>query len=134
METNRVAIEQLSGAALDWAVAKASGVDVSLTMAYPSNGRPGLVPWDDDARKPYKPTMDWRQCGPPIERYKITVYEDEGSGFVAGTDLSIEIGGDLFLKNEQCGATYRQAACRAIVAANNPSGYVEVPADLLETE
>lgn len=129
METKRVAIEQLSGAALDWAVAKASGVDVSLTMAYPSNGRPGLVPWDDDARKPYKPTMDWRQCGPLKASYKVdATYMTDGS---VRCRCPKKFGG-LPTFEEGFGWDELTAACRAIVAANNPSGYVEVPADLLE--
>lgn len=118
----RIAIAELEGVALDWAVAMAAGVDVSLTMAFPSAGVAGLVPWDDDSRKRYRPTMDWRQCGPLIERY-ISALNQSGYGWWAHSGNHIGEATSPLV-----------AACRAIVAAHNPSGFVEVPDELVEGE
>jgi hypothetical protein len=56
---------ELSGPALDWAVAKLEGIDLFETE--------GWVYPEDGGRAPYKPSTDWSQGGPIIEREKITL-------------------------------------------------------------
>ena len=53
----------LIGSALDWAVAKCEGIDLFETE--------GWVYPEDGGRAPYKPSTDWSQGGPIIERKSI---------------------------------------------------------------
>jgi len=55
--------QELTGAALDWAVAKCEGIDLFETE--------GWVYPEDGGRAPYKPSSDWSQGGPVIERELI---------------------------------------------------------------
>lgn len=57
---------ELTGAALDWAVAKCEGVEVHIVD--------GEIVWRDELRY----STDWADGGPIIEREKIEVFiEDE---------------------------------------------------------
>lgn len=65
---------ELTGAALDWAVATALSLDVYLDD--------GVVclkgqPFDDNAHY-FLPTQNWAQGGPIIEREKIRIRPDNG--------------------------------------------------------
>lgn len=122
--TKRIAIAELEGVALDWAVGKAAGFNVSLTMAYPSDGKPHMAPWDNDENRPCNYSRSWKQCGPLIERYGMFMHKEDVIRWAARTIES--------LWHE--GKTPLIAACRAIVAAHNPSGFVEVPDELVEGE
>ena len=71
MKTN-----ELSGAALDWAVAKCEGIELEngcynrlLVDGRMSKGQSMLVP--------FKPSADWQQGGAIIEREKIDTYYGE---------------------------------------------------------
>lgn len=117
---NRIPIAELEGAALDWAVLVAMGGKVDLESSHS-----GLLfaTWDDLANSElFSPSTDWSQCGPLIERYGVDIATDDG-GWRAHTHLQADVYG-LF------GSTALFAVCRAIVAAHNPDGFVEVPDDL----
>ena len=67
----KVKTAELTGAALDWAVAKCEGLEVN------SQGR-AWVPDPDmlHFNKQFKPSTDWAQAGPIIERERISVISD----------------------------------------------------------
>lgn len=121
MTTKRVAIAELEGSALDWAVAKSVCPD-----SFKDNlGRDGLPHWSEGWLERGRPTTDWSQCGPLIERYKVEICFLDGFGWTA----NIQYGPEFSFY-----ASPLIAACRAIVAAHNPSGYVEVPEELVEPQ
>jgi hypothetical protein len=102
---HRVAVADLSGDMLDWAAAKALGMPLYktkrgewMTAPYGSfNHRIGIPYW--------RPTTDWAQGGPIIEREKIDVWYQVGVCMIA------RING----KHEQIGKTQLQAAMRCLV-------------------
>lgn len=107
--TKRIAIAELEGVALDWAVAE---------IAYPNDAN-----IQDKAYEfacDYAFSRDWSQCGPLIERH-ITALNQSGYGWWAHSGNHLGEGVLPLI-----------AACRAIVAAHNPSGFVEVPDELVE--
>ena len=123
--TKRIAIADLEDETLAFAVAESVGQPVLIDD--------GCVhvndPHSSDHGDIYSPFEDWSQCGPLIERYRMDFREVGGrihaspgfsSGFWGGDPIA---GGNHFI-----------AACRAIVAAHNPSGFVEVPDELVEGE
>jgi hypothetical protein len=57
----------LTGPQLDWAVAKCEGIDLFETD--------GWV-YDDEGRRPYKPSTDWSQGGPLLERERLSLTYD----------------------------------------------------------
>ena len=79
---------ELTGAALDWAVAKAQGTHVEVTGIYRYLGRVNqeLVGFrcyagerDEFGAVDFTPSTDWSQGGPIIEREKINLkfYDEE---------------------------------------------------------
>ena len=61
---------ELTGAALDWAVAKCEPDDTLAIYFDEDTGEP--VCYDDwESNQEYKPSTDWAQGGPIIEREKI---------------------------------------------------------------
>lgn len=67
----------LTGAALDWAVAKAEGLldDCEIQAGYV---------WDRGVL--FSPTRNWNNCGPIIEREGITVAPDDVAPWCAFID------------------------------------------------
>jgi len=67
---------ELTGPALDWAVAKCAGVEIiedySL-KSYPLLIVPGEEHLVDDGYAGYSPSTDWAQGGPIIEREGISI-------------------------------------------------------------
>lgn len=62
---------ELSGAALDWAVAKCEPDDTA-SIYFDENGEPICHDdWPDNQE--FKPSTDWAQGGPIIEQEKITL-------------------------------------------------------------
>lgn len=120
METKRVAIEQLSGAALDWAVAQTICPDSFKD----SRRADGLPHWSEGWLSRGSPSRDWSQCGPLMDKYLYRIDMPKGGDKCWAQTHD--------LKTIQGGPNRLTAACRAIVAAHNPSGYVEVPVELLE--
>ena len=138
--TKRIAIAELEGVALAQAVADATKaweiahewfptmtLDPKFIRAEIRNGYCLLVPRNPMRQDPqvFDPAADWSQCGPLIERYRV--------GLV--NDTSKRPWSAICLNAKWCeGKTPLIAACRAIVAAHNPSGFVEVPDELVEGE
>jgi hypothetical protein len=105
----RIKTSELTGAPLNWAVAKIIGLDIEL--------RYGVVHVDDE---PFMPDLDWAVAGPIIERESITVGPNPfGPAFAA--NLS-----DL----DTYGPTPLIAAMRCYVASQL-GGEVEIPKELL---
>ncbi len=117
MKTN-----ELTGLALDWAVAKCEGFKVSRLG--PGN-KIGVFRIDGESwyetRKPYNPSTEWDQGGPIIER--------EGIGFTQFSDYP-----QWTAKHPQAvcfdGPTPLIAAMRCYVASKL-GDEVDVPAELL---
>lgn len=103
---------ELSGATLDWWVAKAEGVDVY--REYDT----GEV-WHGN--RTYRPSTDWDIAGPIIEREKIsTVFEpwlDHPKEWQAVLDFAGDESGGYNGKFIQYGQTALIAAMRAFVAS-----------------
>lgn len=108
----------LTGAALDWAVAKCEGIGLGPrgSVVYYHEGEPAM----------WQPSTDWAQGGPIIEREKISVSPEylPCNGWVADTKIVGE-------KTHQHGPTPLIAAMRCYVASKL-GDTVEVPAELLE--
>ena len=62
---------ELTGAALDWAVAKCEGIEL-IGGRYNRLLVDGHMSRGQEMMAPYKPTTNWAQGGPIIEREKIT--------------------------------------------------------------
>ena len=135
MKTITVNTADLTGAALDWAVAVAVEVwkdahewfptmtlDPSFSGVQPmvySDGQAAcqLIP-NNPFRQDYQiysPSTDWSQGGPLIEQYGVDLYHSSGDYWSATTgDMVWEVEcGD----NQSIGPTPLIAACRAIVEA-----------------
>ena len=105
---------ELTGAALDWAVAKCEGYDwMNLNMVHPRNGLPcGVIPY----------STDWAQGGPIIEREGIDVSTMRNSKrWIAQLDTRVFTG---------YGETPLIAAMRCYVASKL-GDEVEIPQELL---
>lgn len=129
-----VKTQDLSGAALDWAVAKAEKVEGLVTH----KGRPAFEKefdpdcWADDSClkafkcwQYYAPSAEWSQGGPLIEKYKIDIgapLENKNGPWNAATEWGHPMG--------YKGDTPLIAACRAIVSSVLGET-VEVPKELL---
>lgn len=77
MQTVKLKTAELTGAALDWSVAKAAGREVSTTLGFASktdgSQKSGYWCWDGKTNKPYCPSQNWAQAGPLIEKYKPVI-------------------------------------------------------------
>lgn len=73
----KIKTSELTGAALDWAVAQAEG---NVRLQYDS--REGLIINNVLGWIPYRPSVAWQQGGPIIERERITVRFWEGEDYV----------------------------------------------------
>ncbi|MZR63816.1 phage protein NinX family protein [Alcanivorax sp. DP30] len=122
--TKRIAIAELEGVALDWAVAEAEGLERIESQP------PLIRHWLDQYGTPMSgtwcPTEDWSQCGPLMDEhlYRIDKPVNGDKCWAQTHDM----------KTIQGGPNRLIAACRAIVAAQNPSGFVDVPDELVEGE
>lgn len=125
MEVN---VNDLTGMALDWAVAKACGLlgDHIYTMATMPDGecrRPVFI----DGEAIYSPSTNWAHGGPLIDQFKPDL------NTWGNCQLLAELHGDpddssLFIACQ--GETYLIAACRCIVV-NKLGSVVNVPDELL---
>lgn len=66
----KVKTDELSGAALDWAVAKCEGQQVYIAHNHTMTG---VCILDVDGPRDFCPSRDWAQGGPIIEREKISI-------------------------------------------------------------
>ena len=116
---------ELQGAALDWAVAKAEGVDGYIV------NESFMTRWTDDECEDgvdYHYSTDWAQGGPIIERERIATwferYEDEDAGLPCW--FAAKYG-----EREYPGPTPLIAAMRCYVASQL-GDEIEVPDELME--
>jgi hypothetical protein len=128
----KIKTSELTGAALDWAVAKCEGL-TSLTAKYPNGSQvsrvlcAGGAPFDMAYGRQLRYSADWSQGGPIIERERITTVWTEKSGFWTAylnikTKDAIDQGAD--------GPTPLIAAMRCCVASKL-GDEVDVPGELL---
>ena len=108
---------ELSGAALDWAVAKCEGL---LCLGYRTDGERLAIEDSDGQIEGFMPSTDWAQGGAIIERERISIRDAGGDGWAA----------DDYIHATMYGETPLIAAMRCYVASK--LGYeVEVPEELL---
>jgi hypothetical protein len=117
------------GAALDWAVAQVEKVNVTVNGSFSEKvfigSKKGLI------KDLYKPSTDWSQGGPLIEKYQLDL-TFERKGLVYAYPCKDD--GLPILQSEVYGSfgpTHLVAACRAIVAAKL-GDTVSVPAELVK--
>lgn len=103
-EFKEVKTAELTGAALDWAVAKAENVGVALIGSHPHIVDEGRLIGG------YRPSTSWILGGPLIEKHRIQITPCTVGWFaeVYGAGNQSPVEGD--------GETSLVAACRAIVA------------------
>lgn len=129
----KIKTSELSGAALDWAVAKCSGLEVKrfADRLYYVKGPDGVC--RDAVGGSYSPSTDWSQGGPIIERAEIELLKWGIDGWEA-KDTNYQ-----FLNTPQerpefsegCGSTPLIAAMRCYVASKL-GDEVEVPDELMK--
>lgn len=120
----RMKTSELTGAALDWAVAKCEGVGVLVCLP---NDYPHILRRKSNIGINFNPSTDWSQCGPIIEREELCfmpILEDDDSTSWAA-DKRIY---DLFDQNFT-GQTPLIAAMRCYVATKL-GDEVDVPEEL----
>ena len=66
-------VSELTGAALDWAVAKCAGIEL-IGGRYNRLLVDGHMSRGQEMMAPYKPSTDWAHGGPIIEREGITMW------------------------------------------------------------
>ena len=119
-------VNELQGAALDWAVAKCEGVDLFASDGW-------YYPEDTGTRVPYRPSTNWAQGGPIIEREKLTVAPSDQKSYVgqeAWTAYRIEtLFTDQGDREYQTGSTPLIAAMRCYVASNL-GAEIDIPEEL----
>ena len=117
----KIKTSELEGAALDWAVAKACGVGVTLDVEF--DIPTGVVRLNGSANL-WRPSTDWSQGGPLIGSNSVWLSDDEFDEYPE-TKWTASIQG----AGMQEAQTPLIAACRAIVAAKL-GDVVEVPDEL----
>lgn len=124
MKMVKVKTAELIGSALDWAVAKADGfrVQYSRRMGLHCAEIMRVSAAETFIRMgcSYRPSADWSQGGPLIEKYKLRLVPCD-AGYFSYTD---------YMAFEGVGETALIAACRAIVY-HKIGDVVSVPADLI---
>lgn len=117
MSLTAVNVSELSGEALDWAVAKIANPE--WWDNFPDEMSKPLALRMDDGRD-FSPSTDWAQGGPIMDRAPIGITLDKVRGWC----------GDSFAGHTQYGPTMLVAAMRCYVASNL-GDVVEVPECML---
>jgi hypothetical protein len=115
---------ELTGTALNWAVAKAEGMHVTMTrggwFVFDSDAyREFCNDYDDDKLQSFRPSTNWAQGGAIIERERVCLLDQGGDYWQA-----------LCGWTETFGDTPLIAAMRCYVASKL-GDEVEVPAELI---
>jgi len=119
---------ELTGSALDWAVAKCDNERLWTDTSGNVENRKGFVLHFKKDWLPYSPSTDWAQGGPIIEREDISVNREFASGkieWAAWTPAPIRDDAEAF----GYGPTPLIAAMRCYVASKL-GDTVDVPAEL----
>lgn len=128
MKTKQMKTSELTGPALDWAVAKCEALS-----AYTDLGNEGwgvYVDYSDDyCNVHYTPTLNWGWGGPIIERESIRLMPDQGATYVDCVWLAGNANEDGDEFNGE-GPTPLIAAMRCYVASKL-GDEVEIPQDLV---
>ena len=116
----KIQTSKLTGAALDWAVAKCEGVDIDKYFD-------AWVPDPDEPHfnKQFRPSTDWSQGGPIIERENIGVQPIYQGYVVAHWSAVKELG-----ESRRNGPTPLIATMRCYVASKLGEE-IEVPEELV---
>lgn len=144
----KVDASQLTGAALDWAVAKALGYTIFMAnhdcgpYCWPGNGHLAALTSQHtviivgvtghisiegpDNVETWQPTTKWCQCGPLITRYLIELSHE-----LVGNDKSVWYGHSDMLDEWYSANSPTEAVCIAAVITMLGKS-VEVPAELLK--
>lgn len=124
---------ELVGPALNWAVAKAEGLD--FEPCFYRHGKKWLIHVVRDGYNPerkvyeFSPSTDWSQGGPLVDKYSIELWPTRHGGNRAELWIDkVDGGAD---RGVAVGETCLIAICRAIIMAKL-GPVVEVPAQLLE--
>lgn len=122
----KVKTSELTGVALDWAVAQATGANARI-HTFEGNGAVQIVSDIDEPHllATYSPTNSWNQCGPFIDRFNVWLSDDDGI-FHASCEPHM----DGAIKG---GPNQKVAICRAVVAAKL-GDEVELPSELFRQE
>lgn len=121
-----VNVSELEGTALDWAVAKADGVDVRPIIEKRPSAKWEV--WLSRTMEKYSPSTDWSQGGPLIEKYCMMVDVEVAPDNETEAKAHLPDG-----SHWTCfGPTPLIAVCRAIVGVHAKSNTVEVPEELLQ--
>lgn len=131
IKTVKIKTGELSGAALDWAVAK-----VLKLNAFVNFDKEVVLPYeniDDDTDYVYSPSDNWSQCGPLIYKYRIYVRPRSDWSVASIQHLPKGKEVDGFYKEGYHlyadGPTPQVAICRVVVASELGSE-VDVPEEL----
>lgn len=122
----KVKTSELSGAALDWSVAKATRKEMPSVNQW--------ILWDD-----YHPTRNWLHCGPLIEQFKLSLYlhsEYEINGEGVYDVYEAGCSADWFVDAstpDPVSTDPKVAICRAVVASRI-GDEVDIPDELMESE
>jgi hypothetical protein len=118
---------ELTGAALDWAVAKCEGL---LCLGYRTDGERFAIEDSDGQIEGFMPSTDWAQGGAIIERDCIQLAPSQGATYVECIWLAgnANENGDEF--NGE-GTTPLIAAMRCYVASKL-GDEVEIPSELID--
>lgn len=121
-----VKTSELTGYALDWAVARVEGLNAAI---FPDAPHYVFIDWPGCGCGPYHPCMSWAQGGPLIQKYHMDFCCEHPE--TIGAALCDENG--MYIDDRMMfGKTHLTAACRAIVAAKL-GDTVQIPAELVKS-
>lgn len=106
-----IKVSELTGAQLDYWVARAEGSADAMIVQWPSE-QVCLTSHHALAAMPFRPSTQWAQGGPLIEKYELCI--GESRGWFAG---EIALGEFYTGRATGEGDTPLQAICRAVVRA-----------------
>lgn len=124
----KIKTSELTGAALDWAVAKCENIPSLHLVKKP--GKVCVYGEISNIDFPYQPSTDWAQGGPVIEREKIEIRKGNPLYFPKGNEKG-EHYESLWLAGKQHGQTPLIAAMRCYVASKLGDD-VDVPEEITQ--
>lgn len=144
----KVPVSELSGAALDWAVAISNGFECGLIDVNrhifgcnDSHGRQNVIGHINNETvsellhaRYYRPSTDWAQGGPLIDSYQVALVPEANDGEV-GTESSDRWIAEIYYDGGEHYATGADdsaliAICRAVVGSKL-GDVVQVPVELV---
>jgi hypothetical protein len=123
----KIKISELTGKALDWAVARATGKKSSLV-----DGDICLPNSSGEFTRKFSPSTDWSQCGQLIEAFldSLTRMCIDSPWVASCKAVTVD---DFSIWKVEIGETPQIALCRAVVSAKL-GDEVEIPDELLEAK